>query len=169
MNEKLADSYGRPLGSDRQSGGESTQSQRLMAPITPRKPVLKDRFSSLFSTLKTQTYYDPAARGPGSHTYVKTKPLEVHPSLLFIPLTAIFQNTDHSLESHGPSDRHRLPGPDPPHLESRETSSQEQHRAARPHGRRGEGGMEPHERSGAGISVYGRDVQVLGRAEQRLC
>ncbi|KAI4211157.1 MAG: hypothetical protein LQ351_006057 [Letrouitia transgressa] len=40
-----------------------------MAPLPPRKPVAKDRFSALFSNLKTQTYNDPTLRGPGSHTY----------------------------------------------------------------------------------------------------
>ncbi|KAL8740422.1 MAG: hypothetical protein Q9190_006879, partial [Brigantiaea leucoxantha] len=40
-----------------------------MAPPPPsRKPVAKDRFSALFSALKTQTYHDPSTRGPGSHT-----------------------------------------------------------------------------------------------------
>jgi THO complex subunit 3 len=39
-----------------------------MAPAPTRKPVPKDRFASLFSTLKTQTYYDPASRGPSVHT-----------------------------------------------------------------------------------------------------
>ncbi|KAL8843488.1 MAG: hypothetical protein Q9176_002101 [Flavoplaca citrina] len=40
-----------------------------MAPTTPRKSVPKDRFPSLFATLRTQTYYDPSStRGPGSHT-----------------------------------------------------------------------------------------------------
>lgn len=40
-----------------------------MAPLPPRKPIAKDRFSALFSNLKTQTYHDPTIRGPGSHTY----------------------------------------------------------------------------------------------------
>ncbi|KAA6406913.1 MAG: hypothetical protein FRX48_09211 [Lasallia pustulata] len=39
-----------------------------MAPAPPRKSVPKDRFAALFSTLKTQTYHDPASRTPGSHT-----------------------------------------------------------------------------------------------------
>ncbi|KAG8533243.1 uncharacterized protein KY384_002026 [Bacidia gigantensis] len=39
-----------------------------MAPLPLRKPVAKDRFPTLFSTLKTQVYHDPASRGPGSHT-----------------------------------------------------------------------------------------------------
>ncbi len=39
-----------------------------MAPITPRKSIAKDRFSGILASLKTQTYYDPAAKGPGSHT-----------------------------------------------------------------------------------------------------
>ena len=45
-------------------------SHHNMAPIPPRRPVAKDRFTALFSTLKVQTYHDPAARGPGSHTCV---------------------------------------------------------------------------------------------------
>ncbi|MCJ1359252.1 MAG: hypothetical protein MMC33_009253 [Icmadophila ericetorum] len=39
-----------------------------MAPQPARKYIPKDRFSALFSTLKTQTYHDPSSRGPGSHT-----------------------------------------------------------------------------------------------------
>lgn len=40
-----------------------------MAP--PRQNLLpKDRFALAFGSLKTQTYHDPAARAPGSHTYV---------------------------------------------------------------------------------------------------
>ena len=39
-----------------------------MAPPHPRRPIAKDRFAALFPTLKVQTYHDPAARGPGSHT-----------------------------------------------------------------------------------------------------
>ncbi|KAI9819893.1 MAG: hypothetical protein M1827_006463 [Pycnora praestabilis] len=40
----------------------------VMAPPPARRSVPKDRFSALYNTLKTQTYHDPAARGPGSHT-----------------------------------------------------------------------------------------------------
>lgn len=57
-----------------------------MAPIQPRKSVAKDRFSALFSTLKTQAYYDPSARGPGSHAYVPP-PL---PPTLHLLLTSLF-------------------------------------------------------------------------------
>lgn len=45
-----------------------------MAPTPPRKPVPKDRFPTLFATLKTQTYHDPSTRGPGSHTFVTSTP-----------------------------------------------------------------------------------------------
>src|SRR5947207_2083608 len=40
-----------------------------MPPAPPRRVIPKDRFAQLFGTLKTQTYHDPAARGPGSHGY----------------------------------------------------------------------------------------------------
>ena len=40
-----------------------------MAP--PRRNLLsKDRFAFAFETLKTQSYYDPASKAPGSHTCV---------------------------------------------------------------------------------------------------
>ncbi|KAL8755645.1 MAG: hypothetical protein Q9184_004738 [Pyrenodesmia sp. 2 TL-2023] len=39
-----------------------------MAPTSARKSVPKDRFPTVFATLKTQTYHDPSTRGPGSHT-----------------------------------------------------------------------------------------------------
>jgi len=39
-----------------------------MAPLRPRQSVAKERFSSYFGSLKTQTYHDPStARGAGSH------------------------------------------------------------------------------------------------------
>ncbi|KZF22325.1 WD40 repeat-like protein [Xylona heveae TC161] len=38
-----------------------------MAPLQYRRSVPKDRFSTLFGALRTQTYHDPATRGPGSH------------------------------------------------------------------------------------------------------
>ncbi len=38
-----------------------------MAPAPPyRRSISKERFPNLYSALKTQTYNDPAARGPGS-------------------------------------------------------------------------------------------------------
>lgn len=40
-----------------------------MPPAPSRRMVPKDRFGQLFGSLKVQSYYDPAARGPGSHTY----------------------------------------------------------------------------------------------------
>ncbi|KAI9794687.1 MAG: NAD-dependent histone deacetylase sir2 [Piccolia ochrophora] len=40
----------------------------VMTPTPLRRSIPKDRFSALFSTLKTQTYHDPSSRGPGSHT-----------------------------------------------------------------------------------------------------
>ncbi|KAI9684763.1 MAG: hypothetical protein M1829_000138 [Trizodia sp. TS-e1964] len=36
-------------------------------PAPFRKSVPKDKFSSIYSTLKTQTYFDPASRSAGSH------------------------------------------------------------------------------------------------------
>ncbi|OJD12214.1 hypothetical protein AJ78_07155 [Emergomyces pasteurianus Ep9510] len=39
-----------------------------MPPAPSRRMVPKDRFGQLFGSLKVQSYYDPAARGPGSHT-----------------------------------------------------------------------------------------------------
>ncbi|ODH47953.1 hypothetical protein GX48_05975 [Paracoccidioides brasiliensis] len=39
-----------------------------MPPAPTRRMVPKDRFGHFFGSLKVQPYYDPAARGPGSHT-----------------------------------------------------------------------------------------------------
>ncbi|KLJ08229.1 hypothetical protein EMPG_16351 [Blastomyces silverae] len=39
-----------------------------MPPAPSRRMVPKDRFGQWFGSLKVQSYYDPAARGPGSHT-----------------------------------------------------------------------------------------------------
>ena len=39
-----------------------------MAPAPFRKSVARDRFPTLFSTLKPQIYHDPSSRGTGSHT-----------------------------------------------------------------------------------------------------
>lgn len=38
-----------------------------------RRLIHKDRFGYVFGSLKTQNYQDPAARGPGSHTFVYPK------------------------------------------------------------------------------------------------
>ncbi|OAX84969.1 hypothetical protein ACJ72_00649 [Emergomyces africanus] len=43
-------------------------SSTIMPPAPSRRMVPKDRFGQLFGSLKVQSYYDPAARGPGSHT-----------------------------------------------------------------------------------------------------
>lgn len=42
--------------------------------MAPQRPNLlpKDRFALAFGSLKTQSYHDPIARAPGSHTYVFT-------------------------------------------------------------------------------------------------
>lgn len=45
------------------------QQWTVMAP--PRRNLLsKDRFAFAFDSLKTQSYYDPASKAPGSHTCV---------------------------------------------------------------------------------------------------
>lgn len=41
----------------------------LMAPQR-RNLLAKERFSFAFGSLRTQSYLDPAAKGPGTHTYV---------------------------------------------------------------------------------------------------
>lgn len=47
-----------------------------MAP--PRRNLLpKDRFGLAFGGLKTQNYHDPAARGPGSHTYMPIRHITI--------------------------------------------------------------------------------------------
>lgn len=41
----------------------------LPAMAPPRRDLLhKDHFAFVFGSAKTQNYYDPAAKGPGSHT-----------------------------------------------------------------------------------------------------
>lgn len=47
----------------------STEQEAEMAPQRPNL-LPKDRFALVFGSLKTQSYYDPIARAPGSHTYV---------------------------------------------------------------------------------------------------
>jgi hypothetical protein len=39
-----------------------------MAPPPRRDLLHKDHFAFVFGSAKTQSYYDPAAKGPGSHT-----------------------------------------------------------------------------------------------------
>jgi hypothetical protein len=51
--------------------GAASDSFSTMASAPSQRRILhKDRFAYVFGSLKTQTYHDPAARGPGSHTYV---------------------------------------------------------------------------------------------------
>jgi hypothetical protein len=40
----------------------------LMAPPPRRDLLHKDHFAFVFESAKTQNYFDPAAKGPGSHT-----------------------------------------------------------------------------------------------------
>ncbi|PGH27403.1 hypothetical protein AJ80_00881 [Polytolypa hystricis UAMH7299] len=47
---------------------ELPQSSFAMPPPAPRKTIPKDRFAQVFGAYKTQTYHDPASRGPGTHT-----------------------------------------------------------------------------------------------------
>jgi THO complex subunit 3 len=39
-----------------------------MAPAPRRDLLAKEHFAFVFGGVKTQSYYDPAAKGPGSHT-----------------------------------------------------------------------------------------------------
>ena len=55
-----------------------------MAPPAPRKLVPKDRLSILFAASKTQTYYDPSSRSPGSHASVSTFPSPFRSSSTFL-------------------------------------------------------------------------------------
>ncbi|KAL2001638.1 hypothetical protein VTN02DRAFT_1496 [Thermoascus thermophilus] len=57
-----------PLEQQQQQQDNHHQQQSAMPPPPPRRLVPKDRFAYLFGALKTQSYHDPAARGPGSHT-----------------------------------------------------------------------------------------------------
>lgn len=41
-----------------------------MAPAPRRDLLAKEHFAFVFGSVKTQNYQDPAAKGPGSHTYV---------------------------------------------------------------------------------------------------
>ncbi|KAI9825477.1 MAG: THO complex subunit 3, partial [Phylliscum demangeonii] len=43
-----------------------------MAPPPARRSVPRDRFPTLFSTLKTQVYHDPASRGATTHATIRT-------------------------------------------------------------------------------------------------
>jgi THO complex subunit 3 len=50
---------------------QQTQSQRqksIMAPAPRRDLLTKEHFAFVFGGVKTQSYHDPAAKGPGSHT-----------------------------------------------------------------------------------------------------
>lgn len=153
-----------------------------MAPIQPRKSVAKDRFSALFSTLKTQTYYDPSARGPGSHAYV-------FPSHTFSPATPLFEppqpqfslrdsSTDILLSSsqhplprllpHRRLPRHRFRLPHPSHLEPRKTLCQAQHRTPRPHWQHRTASLEPRQRLRTRFGELRRDLSLLGCEEQEL-
>lgn len=50
---------------------DTVSSTMTSAPAPPQRRLLhKDRFGYGFGFAKTQSYHDPAARGPGSHTYV---------------------------------------------------------------------------------------------------
>lgn len=50
-----------------------------MAPITSRRVVARDRFSSLFSGLKTQQYADPPVRSAAPPVYVADSAARITP------------------------------------------------------------------------------------------
>jgi hypothetical protein len=51
-----------------------------MAPLRPRQGLLtEERVANHFKALKTQSYYDPSSRGPGSHSYVSSKVFGLSP------------------------------------------------------------------------------------------
>jgi len=54
----------------RQLPEEDNKSPNQMAPAARRDLLHKDHFAFVFGGVKTQSYSDPAAKGPGSHTYV---------------------------------------------------------------------------------------------------
>lgn len=91
-----------------------------MAP-PPRRLVSKDRFAYAFGTLKTQSYHDPAARGPGSHTYDLTVPAEERNALANL-FFLLFQYPNHCLESNRPISCDGLCGSYTSNLEPRATS-----------------------------------------------
>lgn len=99
--------------SQEQQQHHQDSSPSAMAP-PPRRLVSKDRFAYAFGSLKTQSYHDPAARGPGSHTYELAAPSsDMH------LLTGIIHNQypNHCLESNGPTSCDRLCGSYTPNLE----------------------------------------------------
>lgn len=44
-----------------------------MAPPTQKRQVSKDRFGTVFGSLKSQSYIDPQARGAASHVSVSAR------------------------------------------------------------------------------------------------
>lgn len=47
---------------------QKQQQKAKMAPMPRQNLLAKEHFALVFGGLKTQSYFDPAARGPGSHT-----------------------------------------------------------------------------------------------------
>jgi hypothetical protein len=41
--------------------------------------LTEERVANHFKALKTQSYYDPSSRGPGSHSYVSSKVFGLSP------------------------------------------------------------------------------------------
>ncbi|KAK2799665.1 hypothetical protein FQN51_006797 [Onygenales sp. PD_10] len=57
-----------PLPADCAVDGAWLPPSANMPPAPTRRMVPKDRFGQIFGSLKIQSYHDPAARAPGSHT-----------------------------------------------------------------------------------------------------
>jgi hypothetical protein len=87
----------------------------VMAPAPRRELLAKEHFAFVFGNVKTQPYHDPAAKGPGSHTYVLHLASNWNQSLM-IPLRDQ-QHPYTSMESHRPADCDWLRGPYLAHLE----------------------------------------------------
>lgn len=63
------DTHAPALGSrPRQQQSQSQQKKSIMAPGPRRDLLTKEHFAFVFGGVKTQSYHDPGAKGPGSHT-----------------------------------------------------------------------------------------------------
>lgn len=60
-----APAVGNPL---QQQQSQSQQKKSIMAPGSRRDLLTKEHFAFVFGGVKTQSYHDPVAKGPGSHT-----------------------------------------------------------------------------------------------------
>ncbi len=147
-----------------------------MAPISQRKHLGRDKFSTQFSLLKTQQYVDPAARTVTPTMYVLTHNylpslssdcVSVHWDPSLIPRLPL-QPPHNILERFWRFNRNRRQRQNRSSVEPRKDKSTKSDRIERSRARCGKGALQPGARVRVGELFLRRNGAILGYTEQNM-